>query len=204
MAEGEKQLSLRERNKLRTRREIHAAALEVFQEEGFAGSSVDKIAKTAGTSKGTIYVYFPDGLNDIYREIYADLSKKILNAGCNARDAESDPVKRIMALAAALLELCAQPETGRFYSLLSPTLRPVLAPVLGQASSEFTVMVAEDVQALRNKDSAADATVFAELLVGAMREAAKIVSDAPRKKKSLLAGLEALAAGLARSPDRTA
>ena len=203
MAKGDKQLSLRERNKLRTRKEIHAAALEVFQDEGFADSSVDKIAKVAGTSKGTVYVYFPDGLNDIYREIYSDLSEKVLSAGIEGRNASTDSVQRILALAEALLDLCVQPEYGRFYSLLSPAMRPVLAPVLGQASREFTVMMAEDLQTLRGSTSSVEDKVFAELLVGATREAAKIVSEAPRKKKSLLAGLEALVSGLADSPAKT-
>lgn len=203
MAKGDQQLSLRERNKLRTRKEIHAAALEVFQDEGFAGSSVDKIAKVAGTSKGTVYVYFPDGLNDIYREIYSELSEGLLAAASEARSAETNPAKRILALAKALLDLCSQKETGRFYSLLSPTMRPVLAPVLGQASREFTVMMAEDVKRLRQSTSEGDAAVFADLLVGAMREGSKIVSDAPRKKKSLLAGLEVLISGLSDSPAKT-
>ena len=203
MAKGDKQLSLRERNKLRTRKEIHAAALEVFQDEGFADSSVDKIAKVAGTSKGTVYVYFPDGLNDIYREIYSDLSEKVLSAGIEGRNASTDSVQRILALAEALLDLCVQPEYGRFYSLLSPAMRPVLAPVLGQASREFIVMMAEDLQTLRGSTSSVEDKVFAELLVGATREAAKIVSEAPRKKKSLLAGLEALVSGLADSPAKT-
>jgi len=41
-------------------REICAAALEVFAEKGFAAARLDEIARRAGVSKGTLYLYFTD------------------------------------------------------------------------------------------------------------------------------------------------
>ena len=41
-------------------REICAAALEVFAEKGFAAAKLDEIARRAGVSKGTLYLYFDD------------------------------------------------------------------------------------------------------------------------------------------------
>jgi AcrR family transcriptional regulator len=41
-------------------REICAAALVVFAEKGFAAAKLDEIAKRAGVSKRTIYLYFKD------------------------------------------------------------------------------------------------------------------------------------------------
>jgi AcrR family transcriptional regulator len=38
--------------------EILAAALQVIAEEGIAGARMDDIAKRAGVTKGTIYLYF--------------------------------------------------------------------------------------------------------------------------------------------------
>ena len=40
--------------------EICAAALEVFAEKGFAAARLDEIARRAGVSKGTLYLYFAD------------------------------------------------------------------------------------------------------------------------------------------------
>jgi AcrR family transcriptional regulator len=40
--------------------EICAAALEVFAEKGFAAAKLDEIARRAGVSKGTLYLYFKD------------------------------------------------------------------------------------------------------------------------------------------------
>ena len=52
-------------------REICAAALEVFTEKGFAAAKLDAIAKRAGISKGTLYLYFTDKEN-LFRAVVRD------------------------------------------------------------------------------------------------------------------------------------
>ena len=49
-------------------REICAAALEVFAEKGFAAAKLDEIARRAGVSKGTLYLYFKDK-QDLFRAV---------------------------------------------------------------------------------------------------------------------------------------
>src|SRR6266550_2802235 len=49
-------------------REICAAALEVFAEKGFAAARLDEIARRAGVSKGTLYLYFKDK-EDLFRAV---------------------------------------------------------------------------------------------------------------------------------------
>ena len=49
-------------------REICSAALEVFSEKGFAAAKLDEIARRAGVSKGTLYLYFKDK-EDIFRAV---------------------------------------------------------------------------------------------------------------------------------------
>jgi len=50
--------SLRERNRSRTTREIEAAALTLFEEQGYAATTVEQIAKRAGVSQATFFRYF--------------------------------------------------------------------------------------------------------------------------------------------------
>ena len=52
-------------------REICAAAFEVFAEKGFAAAKLDEIAKRAGVSKGTLYLYFKDK-EDLFRAVIRD------------------------------------------------------------------------------------------------------------------------------------
>ena len=49
-------------------RQILAAALDVFGERGLAAARLDDIAKRAGVSKGTIYLYFPNK-EELFREM---------------------------------------------------------------------------------------------------------------------------------------
>ncbi|HEU4787260.1 MAG TPA: TetR/AcrR family transcriptional regulator, partial [Gemmatimonadaceae bacterium] len=49
-------------------RQILEAAREVFGEHGLAASRLDDIAKRAGLSKGTIYLYFPNK-EELFREM---------------------------------------------------------------------------------------------------------------------------------------
>lgn len=52
-------------------KEICAAALVVFAEKGFAAAKLDEIAKRAGLSKGTLYLYFKDK-EDLFRAVLRD------------------------------------------------------------------------------------------------------------------------------------
>jgi AcrR family transcriptional regulator len=52
-------------------REICAAALQVFAEKGFAAAKLDEIAKRAGVSKGTLYLYFKDK-EQLFRAVVRD------------------------------------------------------------------------------------------------------------------------------------
>ena len=48
--------------------EIVAAALAVFVDKGFAGARMDEIAKQAGVSKATLFVYFPSK-DDLFKAV---------------------------------------------------------------------------------------------------------------------------------------
>lgn len=52
-------------------REICSAALEVFAEKGFAAAKLDEIARRAGISKGTLYLYFSDK-QELFRAVIRD------------------------------------------------------------------------------------------------------------------------------------
>ena len=49
-------------------RQILNGAREVFLSHGYDGASMDQIARTAGVSKGTLYVYFP-GKEALFRDL---------------------------------------------------------------------------------------------------------------------------------------
>jgi AcrR family transcriptional regulator len=50
---------LRERKKRATRTAIHDAAMKLFAEHGFGGTTIDQIAEAADVSRATVFSYFP-------------------------------------------------------------------------------------------------------------------------------------------------
>jgi AcrR family transcriptional regulator len=48
--------------------ELAAAALDLFVERGFAATRLDDVAKRAGVSKGTLYLYF-DSKEDLFKAV---------------------------------------------------------------------------------------------------------------------------------------
>ena len=61
-------------------RQILDAALEVFGERGLAGAKLDEIARRAGVSKGTIYLYFPNK-EELFREMIRQTVVARIEAG---------------------------------------------------------------------------------------------------------------------------
>src|SRR5579864_7723374 len=51
--------TLRQTQKAMTRRLLLEAALELFQKQGYAATSIDDIASNAGTTRPTFYAHFP-------------------------------------------------------------------------------------------------------------------------------------------------
>lgn len=197
--QGDTPRSLRERNRLRTRRDLLDAALRVFAAKGFAGAAVEAIAAEAGTSKVTLYAYFPSGRDDLFRELYEEINTEYMERASSRHAAASGFVDRVTALAAPLLEIGGRPLIGKFYSNSDPTVETALIPVRGHASRLSVKIIAEDIAAARASGvmaSGVEPDTLAVLLVGAMRAALVEVAADSTKSEQLLAGIADLARGL--------
>src|SRR5215831_14907027 len=74
-------------------RQILEAALDVFGERGLAGARLDDIARRAGVSKGTIYLYFPNK-EELFREVIrAIVVDRLRQAAADA--GEDNPVDEL-------------------------------------------------------------------------------------------------------------
>ena len=61
-------------------RQILDAALEVFGERGLAAARLEDIARSAGVSKGTIYLYFPNK-EELFREVVRHTAVAAIETG---------------------------------------------------------------------------------------------------------------------------
>jgi AcrR family transcriptional regulator len=60
--------------------ELLAAALELFVERGYAATRLDDVAKRAGVSKGTVYLYYP-GKEELFKAVVREGLVPLLERG---------------------------------------------------------------------------------------------------------------------------
>jgi AcrR family transcriptional regulator len=84
--------------------EIIAAALEEFADKGFAGAKLDDIARRAGVSKGSLYLYF-ETKEEIFRAVARAASAGSLAAMLTSAETLEGPLSQ---LAPAMLTSAVQ------------------------------------------------------------------------------------------------
>ncbi len=78
--------------------ELLAAALDLFVEKGFAATHVEEVAKRAGVSKGTLFLYFPSK---------EELFKAVVRENISGRFAEWDEeIKQFQGSSQEMLHYC--------------------------------------------------------------------------------------------------
>jgi len=84
-----KKLSRREREKLRQRQEILAAALELFSKKGYHNVSMHEIAEKAEFAVGTLYKFFQNK-EDLYKALIMEKAKEYHEVLMSVLDKEKD------------------------------------------------------------------------------------------------------------------
>ena len=92
------------------RRQIMAGARELFLAQGFDAASMGEIARTAGVSKGTLYVYF-DSKEQLFEAIALEecngLTERVFSLDPEDRDVEAV----LTRLGCAIFGVLSRPET---------------------------------------------------------------------------------------------
>jgi AcrR family transcriptional regulator len=198
-ADGRAPLKLRERNRLRTRRELLDAALEVFAESGYGSASLENIAARAGASKVTLYSYFPQGREELFRELYEEINTELIDTVSAVYQADGDFTAHVVAATLALMDVAERPLVGRFYSIDDPALDEALTPVRGHASHFTAKLIAKDLAAAKRAGKVktkASPRAVAELLVGAMRAALGEVARGNTTTADIVEAMKALVTNL--------
>src|SRR4030088_3475538 len=92
------------------RRQILAGARRVFMDLGFDGASMGEIARSAGVSKGTLYVYFADK-NRLFEAIVEEEALAQGKVAFNF-DPERDVTTTLMEFGQAYIQLLCRPGGG--------------------------------------------------------------------------------------------
>jgi TetR/AcrR family transcriptional repressor of lmrAB and yxaGH operons len=198
MSAADKPLSVRERNRMRTRGDILDTAAELLGSEGYAATVIEVLSQRSGVSRGTIYSHFPGGREEIVREVYLRIAEGVYVRGISLRDALTHPGERITALAFALVEATKEP-AGRFYGVMGPDLVSALSGVLGSTSRSFEELIAQDLKHAQEDgtlDQGAPTEVLAATITGAIRAAGATAAGKPENAEQAVEAVRLLIDGL--------
>ncbi|MBM3213838.1 TetR/AcrR family transcriptional regulator [Candidatus Poribacteria bacterium] len=118
-------MAVRAQKKERKRRDILAAAVQVFARDGFHAARISDIADLAGVGHGTIYLYFETKealLLTVFDELMSEAIADVKSAADSGTDA-SDRLRRFVDAQATMVEqnraltallLLEAPHTSRF------------------------------------------------------------------------------------------
>lgn len=99
----------------RNRQLIREAALDVFSQNGFRGSTLDQIAQTAGLSKPNLLYYYPSK-EAIHEELLSHLMTDWLEP-LNSLDANGEPVDEIVGYVLRKLDMAREmPRESRLFA----------------------------------------------------------------------------------------
>jgi len=158
------------------RADITLAAADVFAEKGFAGASVDDIARAAGVSKGSLYGYFKNK-EDIFYATFEAYQTELIGQCEQAMAAESSMQGKLTACLMVTVVSLEQhivlfPLTMELWAAASSgPARDRFSQIMARLYQEFRAMTAGLIEAGKASGEFrqdADANAVAVWLVGGL------------------------------------
>ncbi|MGW0791194.1 TetR/AcrR family transcriptional regulator [Streptomyces sp. NPDC002911] len=133
VSEGQEPGGLRARRRALTQREIEGAALDAFESQGFAGTTMEQIAARAGVSIRTAFRYFPTKADTVLysarhvSQVLGDGLRADLVAGASLSDIEESVAASLAALTTSSADFIARLKRARTLMLNDGRLRAQVA-----------------------------------------------------------------------------
>ncbi|HXW46605.1 MAG TPA: helix-turn-helix domain-containing protein [Streptosporangiaceae bacterium] len=202
-SEPDARASLRAEQVAQTRAALVTAGRALFGLRGFAGTSVEDIAREARVTTGALYHHFPTKaalFEAVFEQVHADL----LQASVQAAAAAGDPVELLSAGFNAFLDKVLEPEVQRIIVTDAPAVLGLprfteLDERYAFAATVAALEAASESGALQVDDP----PTLARLLLGALTRAGLLIAssaDQVATRDAVANALRALLAGLAPRP----
>src|SRR3954451_6225028 len=166
-----------------TRSALIEAARPLFAERGYSDVATEEIVAAARVTRGALYYHFEDK-RDLFRAVYAEVDRELVEGIARVALAESDPWQRLIAGFDAFLDACVDPALQRIVFLDAPSVlgwrewheAAEEASALGVV--EFALQSAADAGTVK----LSNAGVFAHLILGALNEAGMFIAHSEEPK----------------------
>ncbi len=198
-ASEEPAITLRQRQQMRTRRDLVRAVIGIISAGGLDAATIERITKRAGTSRATLYAHFPAGRTALLAETYQLVGHDLIIDAERDAAQQTDWIEQLCAYPRAMLKLATTRELGLFYNVSGPQLVGMQRRGIG---SQRTLNALVD--GLRRAQDSGDVAphidveAIAALLVGAIREAGIDASRDPSTADRRLTAFRQLLEAIAR------
>ena len=150
-----------------TRERVLAAAAELFEQHGFAGTSLAAISKACGISDGLILHHFQTK-EGLYRQVLEDMSGRYAQALVQARQSAGGPAEAMQRTLAAAFDFW---NNDRTYQRISQWAELEGRSELSQQEAGLTADLVREVEQLQGQglvDRRYAPMVFLTLIIGPM------------------------------------
>lgn len=196
------QRSLRERQQELVRSELVDAALRLVSRVGLDAVTVEAIVAEAALARATLYSYFPGGRDELLREAYREVGRRLLETAKRETAQLKGWDERILGYARVMLAFSSDSELGHFYSVTGPSLQGP-ATTRGVGSQGYYLVfrhALDEAVALGEVPEGTDTDPLATLLAGSLRDAGISLSRGVGDVERFVRALDRLLDGLRISP----
>jgi AcrR family transcriptional regulator len=167
-----------------TRAALVAAGRMLFGSRGFAATSVDDLAATAGVTTGALYHHFTTK-TDLFAAVFEQVHEELLLRAGNATAGVKSPVDRLVKAFDSFLDAVLEPEVARIIVLDAPAVLGLerfteLDERYAFAAIVDTLVSARATGELRVKD----AETLARLLLGALTRGGMLIANAADQRRA--------------------
>jgi AcrR family transcriptional regulator len=172
--------------------ELLSAARDQFARDGYAATSLDAIAASAGVTKGALYHHF-SGKRELFRAVFSEENQRLNDVVAEAYGKPDDPWEAFYEGCRAYLEASADPAVQRIVSLDAPSALGFDTVKEIEMECSFGSTVAGLKRAMRaGRIGEQPVEPLAHMLWGAIGEGSRAIADAEDQQKTLREVLESL------------
>jgi AcrR family transcriptional regulator len=176
---------LRERKKRATRDAIHGAAMRLFADQGFGGTTIDEIAAAADVSRATVFSYFPTKEDIVFGDAPSAIGSLVA-----ALDARPEGQGTIVAVQAWLRELTGWLEPELLLQLRLMREVPTVGARRLQLFGDIERAIADALEAELGPDQQLAARLAAASMMAALRVAEETAADRMEQQERALTDAE--------------
>lgn len=156
---------LRERKKAKTRAAIREHAMRLFEEQGYAATTVDQIAEAADVSQSTFFRYFPTKEDVVLTDDY----DPAMVAALKAQPPELNPIEAVRRAIRAIMDAVSPEEWAREQrrQVLFQTVPELRTRALQQVTGSIELLAGAVVERAGLSADDFSARVLAGAIIGA-------------------------------------